>query len=129
MRNFYVNDLLKSTPDTQSAISLIIAVTKMSKAGGFKLGKFISNNIVLLKSLQEDQRKKGVKDAGELPVERALQVQWNIDEDTIDFKIAAEEKPLTCHGLLSTLSSIYDPLDLAAPFNHPKTMPRKQCLG
>ena len=57
MRNFYVNDLLKSTPDGQSAISLIKAVTKMCKAGGSKLGKFISNDTVVLKSLQEDQRR------------------------------------------------------------------------
>ena len=44
----------------------------MCKAGGFKLGKFISNDTVVLKSLQEDQRRKGVKDADlssrELPV-------------------------------------------------------------
>ena len=57
MRNFYVDDLLKSTPDAQSAISLIKVVTKMRKAGGFKLGKFISNNTMVLKSLQEDQRR------------------------------------------------------------------------
>ena len=98
-KNFYVDNLLKSAPDAQSAISLIKAVTKMCKAGGFKLGKFISNNTVVLKSLQEGQRRKGVKDAGlssgELPVERALGVQWIIDEDTFRFKIVAEEKPLT----------------------------------
>ena len=46
-----------STPDPQSAISLIKAVTKMCKAGGSKLGKFISNDTVVLKSLQEDQRR------------------------------------------------------------------------
>ena len=81
-RNFYADDLLKSTPDAQSAISLIKAVTKMCKGSGFKLGKFISNNPVVLKSLQEDQRRKGVKVAdlssGELPVERPLGVQWDI---------------------------------------------------
>ena len=92
----------------------------MCKAGGFKLGKFISNDTVVLKSLQEDQRRKGVKDADlssrELPVEKALGVQYNIDEDTFGFKIAVEEKPLTRCGLLSTLSSVYDPLDFAAPF-------------
>ena len=59
MKNFYVYDLLKLTPDAQSAINLIKAITKMCKAGGFKLRKFISNNTVVLKSLQEDQRRKG----------------------------------------------------------------------
>ena len=61
MRNFYVNDLLKSTPDTQAAISLIKAVTKMCKAGGFKLGKFICKNTVVFKSLQEDRRRRVLK--------------------------------------------------------------------
>ena len=79
MRNFYVDDMLKSAPDAQSAISLIKAVRKMCKAGELKLGKFISNNTAVLKSLQEDQRTKDVKDADlsseELPVDRALGVQ------------------------------------------------------
>ena len=51
----------------------------MCKAGELKLGKFISNNTAVLKSLQEDQRTKGVKDVDlsseELPVDRALGVQ------------------------------------------------------
>ena len=51
-----------------------------------------------------------------MPVERALGVQWNIDGDTFGFKMAAEEKPLTHHRLLSTLSSVYDLLGLAALF-------------
>ena len=59
MKNFYVDNLLKSTPDAQSAISLIKAVTKVCKAGGFKLVKFISNSTVVLKSLEEDGRKEG----------------------------------------------------------------------
>ena len=54
MRNFYVDDLLKSTPDAKSAVCLIKAVTKMCKADGFKIGKFICNSAVVLKSLQED---------------------------------------------------------------------------
>ena len=44
MRNFYDDDLLRSNPDAQSAISLIKAITKMCKDVGFKLGKFICNN-------------------------------------------------------------------------------------
>ena len=111
MRNLCVDDLSKSTPVSQSAISFIKAVTKMCKADRFKL---------VFKSLNEDQRSKFVKDAdlgtGELPDKRALGVQWNIDDDTFGFKIAAEEKPLTRRMLLSTLSSVYDPLSLAAPF-------------
>ena len=47
---------------------------------------------MVLKSLEEDQRRKGVKDSdlssGEMPFEKTLGVQWNIDEDSFGFKIA-----------------------------------------
>ena len=138
MRNFYFDNLLKSKPDAQSAISLIKAITKMCKAGEFKLGKFISSDTMVLKSLQKDQRRKGVKDAdlslGKLSVERALGVQWNIDKDTFGFKIATEEKPLTRCRLLLTLEFSLRSLRLCSTihsgrlYNHPKIMQRKQCL-
>ena len=47
---------------------------------------------------------------GSLPVERALGIYWDIDKDTLKFKINLTEKPMTCRGMLSVISSIYDPL-------------------
>ena len=119
-RNFYVDDLLKSLPDVTSATRLIKMVTAMCEAGGFKLTKFISNNEEVLKSIPDELRKKGVKDQelcnGELPTDCALGVQWNIEADKLEFKVAIKEKPMTRRGLLSLLSSVYDPLGLVAPF-------------
>ena len=43
-------------------------------------------------------------------------ILWNVKADTLRFKVAIKEKPLTRRGTLSTISSIYDPLDLDAPF-------------
>ena len=136
MINFYVDDLLKSTPGAQSAISLVKAVTKRCKASGFKLGKFISNNTVVLKSLQEDQRRKGVKDSdlssGEMLVEKALGVRWNIDEDSFGFKTAG-----TSYKLWDTVNFEFSlqsfrlccTIHSRRLYSHPKTMQRKQCLG
>ena len=45
--------------------------------------------------------------------ERALGVLWNIEDDKLGFQIQMKEKPLTRRGMLSSLSSIYDPLGLA----------------
>ena len=59
MKNFYVDNLLKSTPDVQSAISLIKAVAKMCRAGGFKLGKFISSNNVVFEVSSGRPKKEG----------------------------------------------------------------------
>ena len=43
-KNFYVDDLLKSSKDVESATELVKDVMDMCKAGGFHLTKFISNN-------------------------------------------------------------------------------------
>lgn len=45
------------------------------------------------------------------PVERALGVRW----DTFDYKIVIKERPATRRGILSVVSSIYDPLGFVAP--------------
>ena len=119
-RNFYVDDLLKSVEDENTAVILVKDVTAMCKDGGFTLTKFISNNEVVLKSIDDNRRRKGVKDhdlsIGEKPMDQALGVHWNVEGDYLVFKITLKERPSTRRGLLSNLSSIYDPLGLAAPF-------------
>ena len=52
----------------------------------------------------------------DLPIERALGVQWCVESDTFRFRITIKDKPLTRRGILSIISSIYDPLGFAAPF-------------
>ena len=43
-------------------------------------------------------------------------MKWNIGKDTLGFQTKMTENPSTRCGLLSVLSSIYDPLGLGAPF-------------
>ena len=120
MKNFYVDDLLKSIGSVDAAIGLIGNVIKMCAAGGFKLTKFLSNNPEVLELIPEEDRRIGVKNqdllAGKLPEEKALGVLWNTNEDTLGFRITLMEKPLTRRGLLAMLSSVFDPLGLVAPF-------------
>ena len=52
----------------------------------------------------------------ELPEERALWICWDTERDTFKFQIDLKEKPMTPRGMLSTVSSIYDPLGFVAPF-------------
>ena len=49
-------------------------------------------------------------------METALGVLWNIEEDVFKFKLNMKEKPKTRRDMLSTLSSVYDPLGFVAPF-------------
>ena len=62
----------------------------------------------------------GVKDLNldtdSLPPERVLGVEWCVESDTFQFRITLRDRPMTRRGILSTVSSIYDPLGFAAPF-------------
>ena len=81
--------------------------------------KFVSNSKKVLHSIPETFRRNGVKDKDlgcNLPDKQALGVLRNVEADTVGFKIAIKEKPLTRRRMLSTLSSNYDPLGLGAPF-------------
>ena len=51
-----------------------------------------------------------------LPTERALGMSWLVETDALSFKVIIKEKPCTRRGILSVVSSVYDPLGMAAPF-------------
>ena len=47
---------------------------------------------------------------------KSIRCTVDVENDTLEFKVNLKEKPLTRRGVLSILSSIYDPLGLCAPF-------------
>jgi len=120
MRNFYVDDLLKSVHDVDTGVHLVNAVKGMCKEGGFNLTKFVSNSKELMEYLPDAEKStSGIRvdllNHSTL-VERALGVSWIIENDSLSFKIELKDKLCTRRGILSSISSIYDPLGLAAPF-------------
>ena len=84
-----------------------------------RLHKFISNSKEVIAKIAPEDRAKGVKDldlhSDVLPIERALGVQWCMEPDTFQFRIVLQDKPLTRRGILSTVSSVYDPPGFLAP--------------
>jgi len=54
-------------------------------------------------------------DLEHLPVECTLGVQWAMETDDFNFRIMDEGKALTLRGILSVVSSMYDPLGFIAP--------------
>ncbi|XP_064618822.1 uncharacterized protein LOC135482568 [Lineus longissimus] len=42
-------------------------------------------------------------------------MQWDVETDTFLFQLDLKQKPLTRRGILSTVSSLFDPLGLVAP--------------
>ena len=62
------------------------------------------------------QRESSIAIEDGCSVGRALGVLWNIENDALGFRIELQDTPLTRRGVLSTISSIFDPLGFAGPF-------------
>ena len=117
-RNFYVDDCLKSLPTVHEAISLVNELKKLTAEEGFNLTKWTSNNPDVIENVPFNDRSKRAQERSlnELTEDRALGVCWHIPEDHIGFQAQRMEQTLTKRGILSMLSSVYDPLGLASPF-------------
>jgi len=128
MEHFYVDDCLKSMPTELEAIELISNLTEVCHRGGFHLLKWISNSRAVLDAVPQEDRAKRIKDLDlskdQLPMERALGLQWCVQSDSFKFNIAISQRALTRRGILSMISSIYDPLGFLAPL----TLPAKLLL-
>ena len=93
--NFYVDDLLKSVKELDTAKTLVKNLINMCSSGGFNLTKFISNSKELSISIPEDKRRSGVRDLnllGGMPVAKTLGIQWNILKDYFSFNINSIEE-------------------------------------
>ena len=117
--DLYVDDGLKSVPTVEEAIGLIKASQGICASAGLQLHKIMSNKKAVLESVPADDRAKGVNDldlkVDPLPIERALGVTWCVENDTFQFRIELRDSPFTRRGILSTVSSIYDPNGYVAP--------------
>ncbi|XP_031425669.1 uncharacterized protein LOC116220856 [Clupea harengus] len=126
--NFYVDDCAKSVAKESDAIQLVKDVTALCSKGGFQLTQWVSNNRAVLASIPKEHRAKEIKtldlDKDSLPIERALGLQWCVDSDHFQFNINLSQKPHTRRGILSVVSSIFDPLGFLAPL----ILPAKQLL-
>ncbi|XP_043983761.1 uncharacterized protein LOC122837472 [Gambusia affinis] len=115
--NFYVDDCLKSLPTEEEAIKFAQDLTALCNKGGFKLSKWLSNSPAVLQTVSDNIKAKKMLEMDlELPMERALGLQWCIQSDSFKFKASLQERSHTRRGILSVVSSLYDPLGFLAPF-------------
>ena len=92
LKNFYVDDLAKSNETTEETISMINNVSNMCASGGFNLTKIISSSRKVLESIPVEKRGKNFQACDisgiiNLPIERALRVIWDVENDTLGFRI------------------------------------------
>ena len=91
---------------------------KLLREGRFRLTKFASNSRELLALIPPASRAnpKLDLDLDQLRLERALGVYWDAHSDTFKFKALQEYKLFTKRGVLSVVSSLFDPLGFRSPF-------------
>ena len=85
LRNFYVDEILKSFKTKEDASSIVYQVRKVLATANFSLIKFISNLHEVLINIPEDMCAPSVRHHtidDKLPFERALGLQWDIEEDS-----------------------------------------------
>ncbi|XP_050417786.2 uncharacterized protein LOC126831152, partial [Patella vulgata] len=120
LKNFYVDDLLKSLKDCSSAVEFVKDICAICENGGFRLTKWVSNERNVLHAIPVNERAKDIKelnlDCELLPVEHALGIRWVVESDVLKFSVKLDKLSVTRRGILSAASSIYDPLGLVSPF-------------
>ena len=83
------------------------------------LHKFASNCEDVLEALPANDCAKDLKDLDlqrdTMPFQRSLATYWCIESDTFGFRIELGDKPATRRRILSTISSVYDPLGAVSP--------------
>ena len=117
-RNFYVDDLLKSTVTVEQAIELPLKLIALLKEGGFRLTKFPSNRREVLQAIPARERASPTLDLDldRLPINRTLGLSWDAETDEFYFTTISTDKPATKRGILSVMSSLFDPLGFLAPY-------------
>ena len=114
---FYVDDCLTSLSTITEAMTFIHQICGVLRKGGFRLTKWVSNRREVLEEIPHSERAKTVVnlDSSPLPTERALGLEWNAETDNLCFKFNLPERSPTRRGILSCVSTLFDPLGLVGP--------------
>ena len=110
LKNFYVDDCLKSVKSSEVAVELRGDLCALLLKGGFRMTKWLCNWKEVLETIPTSYRAPSVLDldlnSNVLPTERTLGVQWNMNSDMFTFKMTPKDKPFTRRGILSATSAI-----------------------
>lgn len=111
-KDFYVDDGVTSTNTVKEAIQLAQEAREICSKGNLRLPKFISNSHTVLQSIPPSECAVNTNTEDltfkDMPQERALSIQWNIEKDCFRFDNTLKVQRATRRGILSTVASIYD---------------------
>ena len=114
-----MDGFLDSFSSQTEAVNICKEISKILKKGGFHLTKFVSNDREISKSLSQNDLSANCQsvnlDLDKIPLERALGMLWNPDNDTIKVKAIIKSFPPSKRGLVSFISAAFNPLGLLTP--------------
>ena len=115
--NFYVDDCLCSVSSVDAGLTVLDQLPKLLQRGGFHLTKWLTNNYELQQAIPDSERLPTPEPLifGGPLFGRVLGMSWDVVDDQFKFDVNLPAKPLTRRGILSALSSLYDPLGFLSP--------------
>ena len=121
-KNFYMDDFLKFACDETTAVWMFREMTSLLARRGFRLTKWISSSREVLSQIHPQEKASPSVDLNfdELPIERTLGLKWNSERDSFRFSVYSHQTlESTKRGVLSRLSTVFDPLGVLAPYMLP----------
>ncbi|XP_044175332.1 uncharacterized protein LOC122958486 [Acropora millepora] len=132
MRDFYVDDLLKSFETTSQAVEITKELQELLAKGGFQLTKVMSNEREVLNAFSPEHRTLALKNLdlnlNSLPMDRALRIYWDVEADTFNLVVSGKSQPETRRGSCLQLQRFTIPFVWLVPYNpawkrdQPRTM-------
>ena len=118
LHDTYMDDVVTSVATVSSTITLAKEVAQLLSKGGFKAHKWLSNDKKVLTAL--DGFELDVQDVSfdttDQMVQRTLGIRWDVQHDNFVFICQPKANPATKRGLVSALSSVFDPCGFISPF-------------
>ena len=128
--NFYVDDCLCSVSSVKDGLKIVTQLLQLLQKGGFHLTKWSFNNSSVLQAVPSPERSTLLLnlDLDNNSIERVLGIRWNIKKDVFEFRVNIPPHSLTRRGILSTLSSLFDPSGFVSPIIlNPKILLQNLC--
>ena len=114
---FYADNCLVSLPTVHEAILAQQGLHELLAKRGFRLRKWITNSDEVLQSIPESEHTEASQGHSleDSMGDRLLGMLWRLKDDVFAFTVEMPQKSLTRRGMLSMLSSLFDPLGFVSP--------------
>ena len=110
--SFYMDDFLNSQPTKEKMCTIVKEACEILSTGSFRLTKWLSNSEDVLNSIDRTEISDKVSSHS---IERVLGMLWNFHSDTLAVKVEHKNVPETKRGILSYISTVFDPIGILSP--------------